>query len=141
MFDRLQPCGQKIIRNFLSIIEQDEHTVNAVVVLRILRPDHDALLAECECHAELREACITDESLAGIELYESVAREDVADVANAEQNAKLFLVEPRAAVFISEIGFPAESLLVLPAGRDFIAECAKLFRVGLHSVYPIERRC
>src|SRR5271163_3530870 len=107
MFVRLQPCGQKIIRNFLSIVEQHEHAVDAIVVLRILRPNHDALLAKCERHAELREACVADESLAGIKLYEGVTRENVANVANAEQNAKLFLVESRAAVFISEISLTA----------------------------------
>src|SRR5271157_2201234 len=122
-----------------ALAQEDEYRVNAVLVLRVFRADHDALLAKEESAAKFREAGVAHEGLAGVELDDGVRSEDVADVAHRERNRKLGFVKPRAAVRVRQVRVAALVLFVKPAGRNLEPEGAELRRIGFHAVDPLER--
>ena len=99
-------------------------------MLRILRSDDDTLLTEEERSAKLRESCVADQSLAGIEFDDGVCRENVTDVAYRERNRQLGLIKLCAAVRVGEIGVAANVLFIQPTGSDFKTQRSKLRRIG-----------
>src|SRR5271157_104543 len=118
MLDGLDTSPRKVFRD-RSIFQQHEHVVDAIFVLRIFRPNHNALLAQKERTAKFSDARVADEGFAGIELYDCISREDVANVTDAELDSQFALIELRTAIFISQVGVAALVLLIEPARRDF----------------------